>query len=87
MELAHLSDWLRNYVTMKLKCKGCGSVTDLGLDALLKMSAQNDDLTWWRERFRCRKCGEKAPYMSIVPTRMTPEPLRGWNPLTQRMKK
>jgi hypothetical protein len=88
MDLARISDWLRNYVSMRLQCSGCKAITDIGFDSLIGMSAKNDDLMWWRERFRCRKCGAKAPHMSSVRTHLTPDPTsgEGWNPLTQTFK-
>lgn len=46
----------------------------LGLDDLLRMSKQNDDYLWWRERFKCAGCGAKNPYMAMVSTHMTPKP-------------
>lgn len=72
MELDHVSNWLRNYLTAKLTCRECGRVTTIGLDKLLEMSAANDDFTWWRERFKCRTCKAKNPYLAIVPTHLTP---------------
>lgn len=72
MELDLVSGWLRNVVTAKLTCRGCERVTTIGLDKLLQMSAANDSFTWWRERFKCRQCGAKGPYLTIVPTHLTP---------------
>lgn len=46
----------------------------LGLDDLLRMSKQNDDYLWWRERFKCARCGAKNPHMAKVSTHMTPPP-------------
>ena len=72
MDLERVSDWLQNVITAKLTCRGCERVTTIGLDKLLEMSATNDSFTWWRERFKCRTCGAKAPYLAIVPTHLTP---------------
>jgi len=72
MDLERVSGWLQNVVTAKLTCSGCERVTLIGLDKLLEMSATNDSLAWWRERFKCRRCGAKRPYLAIVPTHLTP---------------
>lgn len=72
MELDRVSGWLRNVVTAKLTCRGCERVTTIGLDKLLEMSATNDCFTWWRERFKCQRCGAKRPYLAIVPSHLTP---------------
>ncbi|MBJ7437615.1 MAG: hypothetical protein JHD35_01135 [Sphingopyxis sp.] len=72
MELDRVCGWLRNVVTAKLTCRGCERVTTIGLDKLLEMSATNDSFTWWRERFKCRTCGAKGPYLAIVPSHLTP---------------
>jgi hypothetical protein len=72
MELDRVSGWLQNYVTAKLTCRGCERVTAIGLDKLLEMSAANDCFTWWRERFKCQRCGAKSPYLAVVPTHLTP---------------
>ena len=75
---------LREFYTVKLQCRGCQRVTALGLDRLLAMSRTNDDMTVWRERFRCSGCGAKNPHFSTVNTHLTPPPHNeGWNPLTQ----
>lgn len=68
-----VSDWLKTFRTVHLKCRGCGNETALGLDALLEMSRKHDDMTWWRHRFKCGKCGEKNPYFSSVHSHLTPE--------------
>ena len=72
MELDRVSGWLQNVITAKLTCRGCERVTTIGLDKLLEMSATNDSFTWWRERFKCRTCKTKNPYLAIVPTHLTP---------------
>lgn len=72
MDLERVSGWLQNVITAKLTCRGCERVTTIGLDKLLEMSAANDSFTWWRERFKCRTCGAKSPYLAIVPTHLTP---------------
>lgn len=72
MDLERVSGWLQNVITAKLTCRGCERVTTIGLDKLLEMSATNDSFTWWRERFKCGKCGAKGPYLAIVPTHLTP---------------
>ncbi|QXF10869.1 hypothetical protein [Sphingopyxis terrae] len=77
MGLDRISTWLREFRTMRLKCRGCRKVTDIGLDKLLEMSAKNDELMWWRERFRCGVCGAKSPQMSTIWTHMTPRPTGG----------
>lgn len=69
-----ISAWLREFRTIRLTCRGCGKVTCLGLDAMLDMSRQNDDLLFWRERFKCSACGAKAPYLATRNTHMTPPP-------------
>ena len=72
MELDRVSGWLRNVVTAKLTCRGCERVTTIGLDKLLEMSAANDSFTWWREQFKCQKCGTKSPCLAIVSSHLTP---------------
>ena len=85
MNLSLVSDWLRQLVTMRLRCRNCAKLTDIGLDAMLDMSAKNDDFAWWRERFKCGDCGAKEPLLSVVPTHLAPRPYdERWNPLTQR---
>lgn len=69
-----VSDILRDFWTVRLKCRGCEKVTNIGLDGLLSMSKRNDDLAWWRERLKCSSCGEGNPYFSTVSTHMTPPP-------------
>lgn len=69
-----ISNRLREFWLIELKCRGCGKVKMLGLDDQLRMSKQNDDMFWWRERFKCSGCGAKNPYMTVVSTHMTPPP-------------
>lgn len=68
-----VTDWLKTFRTVLLKCRGCGNETTLGLDDLLAMSKRHDDMTWWRHRFKCAKCGAKNPYFSSVNTHLTPD--------------
>lgn len=84
-----VSDWLKTFHTVRLKCRGCGKETVLGLDDLLAMSKRHDDMTWWRLRFKCGKCGAKDPYFSSADTNLTPpsDIPHGWNPLTQTWNK
>lgn len=72
MELDCVSGGLKNVVTAKLICRRCERVTTIGLDKLVEMSATNDSFTWWRERFKCQRCGAKNPYLAVVPTHLTP---------------
>lgn len=72
MDLERVSGWLQNVVTAKLTCRGCKRVTMIGLDKLLAMSAANENFTWWRERFKCQRCGARNPYLAVVPTHLTP---------------
>lgn len=77
---------LREFWLIRLKCRGCGKVTMLGLDDQLRMSKRNDDMRWWRERFRCSACGAKNPYMSVISTHLTEMPKgKGpdWRPESQ----
>lgn len=69
-----VSNWLKTFRTVQLTCRGCQKVTHLGLDDLLAMSKRHDDMTWWRHRFKCGKCGEKNPYFTSVHTHLTPQP-------------
>lgn len=78
-----ISDQLREFWVTRLTCRGCERETTLGLDDMLRMSKQNDDWLWWRERFKCETCGAKNPYFAKVSTHLTSKPVTNgayWDP-------